>query len=278
MPAMIRAILQSLSIAAALCCHPVFAQAADVRLQGEIVARFAAPDANQGVAVDAGSFYAINNRAISGSGKVDGSLVARWRGDLAHLDSGVIYAGKLYAAHSNYPAWPMASSVEIWDAESLAHESSVQLSIENISFTWLDRYNDAWWGAFAGYDLVQPGQDHVYGGTASTRVVRMDAAFNILERWTLPASLLERLRPMSNSGGSWGQDGYLYLTGHDLPEIYVMALPGDGSELRWVATVTVPGYSGQGIAWDRSAESRDLWGINRAGREVLRLRIPVIGE
>ena len=30
---------------------------------------------------------------------------------------------------------------------------------------------------------------------------------------------------MSNSGGSWGPDGFLYLTGHDPAEIYKMRLP-----------------------------------------------------
>jgi hypothetical protein len=56
---------------------------------------------------------------------------------------------------------------------------------------------------------------------------------------------------MSNSGGSWGPDGKLYLTGHDPAEAYVMELPKGGSILNWVATVPLKN-TGQGIAWDRS--------------------------
>ena len=41
----------------------------------------------------------------------------------------------------------------------------------------------------------------------------MNDAFQILQRWTLPEEILARMTPMSNSGGSWGRDGFLYLTG-----------------------------------------------------------------
>jgi hypothetical protein len=104
----------------------------------------------------------------------------------------------------------------------------------------------------------------------------MDDDFNILEQWSLPQALLARMTPMSNSGGSWGPDGYLYLTGHDHPEIYVMAVPESGDELSWVATVEVEGLNGQGIAWDRSGPARELWGVVRDSNEVLRIRMPAI--
>lgn len=56
---------------------------------------------------------------------------------------------------------------------------------------------------------------------------------------------------MSNSGGSFGPDGWLYITGHDATEVYVMKLPSAGSILTWVATIWLPDIAGQGIAWDR---------------------------
>lgn len=51
------------------------------------------PEANQGVGVDDKYFYAVDNQTI---GKYDKQ------------------AGKLYAAQSNYPEWPMTSSLEIF--------------------------------------------------------------------------------------------------------------------------------------------------------------------
>jgi len=36
---------------------------------------------------------------------------------------------------------------------------------------------------------------------------------------------------MSPSGGRWGSDGFLYVTGHDLLEMYVLKLPIAGGRL-----------------------------------------------
>ena len=58
---------------------------------------------------------------------------------------------------------------------------------------------------------------------------------------------------MSNSGGSWGPDGFLYLTGHDLEEVYKVRLPTAGSTLELVTTIPMT-VRGQGIAWDRSIQ------------------------
>ena len=86
------------------------------------------------------------------------------------------------------------------------------------------------------------------------------------EAWILPDVVLEKFEDMSNSGGSWGPDGRLYLTGHDPAEAYVMQLPEAGSILQWVATVPLKN-TGQGIAWDRSA--RDvIYGIIRGDTDA----------
>ncbi|WGL16499.1 hypothetical protein PVT68_17265 [Microbulbifer bruguierae] len=238
-------------------------------------------DARQGVAVDRNHFYAINNFRITKHDKTSGEAILQWdgisdAGPLVHLDSGVVWNGKLYAAHSNYPAWPMASSVEIWDTNTLEHVGSHSFGIDLGSFTWLDRWQGFWWGGFGNYDKVQRGQDHPYGQTINTQVVKMDDDFRVLQRWTLPASILERIAPMSNSGGSWGADGYLYLTGHDHPEIYVVQLPEQGAALQWVSTVLAPEIHGQGLAWDRSGPANTLWGIRKRDRKVFRMQMPEI--
>ncbi len=67
----------------------------------------------------------------------------------------------------------------------------------------------------------------------------------------IPDVVVEKFEDMSNSGGSWGPDGHLYLSGHDPAEAYVMDIPTIGSTLSWIGTVPLA-IAGQGIAWDRS--------------------------
>jgi hypothetical protein len=248
---------------------------------GKLVRTFDASNARQGVAVDAGHFYAVNNFTISRHNKSTGEVVAEWTGrgegdPLIHMDSLVALDGQLYASHSNYPVWPMTSSVEVWDAATLEHVRTHSFGVYRGSLTWLDRHDGAWWAAFANYDKVQRGQTKPYGRTDNTQVVKLNDDFNVLESWTLPLAILDRMRPMSNSGGSWGPDGRLYLTGHDHGELYVMQIPDAGSVLDWVATVEVPVLEGQGIAWDRSGPGRFLWGINKAERKVVQIEMPEI--
>lgn len=250
--------------------------------QARLLGSFDAPAARQGVAVDATHFYAVTNTGISRHDKVTGAADRQWdasdqdQGLLIHLDSGMVQEGSLYAAHSNYPHSPMTSSVEIWDTATMTHTGSHSFGVRLGSLTWVDFHDGHWWGTFGNYDKVQAGQSEPYGRTANTTLVKMNSDFLILEQWQFPAALLERFSPMSNSGGSWGPDGHLYITGHDHPEIYVLDLPEYGSRLQWIATVEVQGLQGQGIAWDRSSEERILWGINRAGPQVLRFSVPAV--
>lgn len=126
------------ALAACLVAGPVSAQDAAKKPaapSGRFVeiARFKAPSARQAAAVDAGHVYAITDRAIAKHDKTTGALVKEWKGaedgPIIHLDSGAVVDGKLYAAHSNYPASPMTSSVEIWDAETLEHVGSHSFGI-----------------------------------------------------------------------------------------------------------------------------------------------------
>jgi len=252
--------------------------------EARIVAQFETFDARQGVAVDAHHFYAVNNFRITKHDKKSGEPLLQWDGDpesaepLIHLNSGMVFDGKLYAAHSNYPSWPMTSSLETWDTKTMAHIGTHSFGVRLGSFAWIDRFEDSWWGAFANYDRVQQGMRHPYGETRNTVVVKFDAQFNVVQNWTIPVEILSRMTPMSNSGGSWGPDGMLYLTGHDHPEIYVMAIPDRGSELDWRATIHVPSFNGQGIAWNRSGDSNELWGILKSDRRVFRIEMPEIAN
>ena len=81
---------------------------------------------------------------------------------------------------------------------------------------------------------------------------------------------------MSNSGGSFGPDGWLYITGHDASEVYVLKLPSAGDILLWVATIQAPDIAGQGIAWDRlEGRNGSLYGISREETQIVEMRVPL---
>jgi outer membrane protein assembly factor BamB len=221
-----------------------------------LIQRFQIKEARQGVGVDADAFYAVDNTVIAKYDKNTGTLIARWEGaadgSAIHLDSAAVVDGKLYAAHSNYPAWPMTSSVEIWDAATMKHIESHSLGVERGSLTWLDRdAKGVWWGTFANYNRVFDKSPIACGNKFNTQLVRFDADWRVAEAWVFPAALVEKFGDMSNSGGAWGPDGRLYITGHDTAELYVMALPRIGSELKWVGTIPAE-IAGQGFAFDHS--------------------------
>ena len=215
---------------------------------------FPATEAHQGVAVDKDHFYAIGSREIGKYDKKTGRKIKQWvddTGEIIHLDSGVEFEGKLYCAHSNYPALPMTSSVEVWDKVTLEHVDSHSFGIRWGSFTWLDRYDGYWWAVFAHYEDY-----HLKDNNESipqnidpqwTTLVKFNDRWESLEEWIFPVSVIERARPYSISGGSWSADGLLYCSGHDRSELYIVQLPKAGSILRHVATVHFANQ-GQGIA------------------------------
>lgn len=229
----------------------------------EPVNSFSAREAFQAVAVDSNYFYAIDSRSIGKYDKNTGKQVNRWQGDsdsgILHLDSGVIFNGKLYAAHSNYPELPMTSSIEVWDVSSMKHITSHSFGIRWGSCTWVDRHNGSWWAVFAHYDEFS---DELGKDNRWTTLVQFNDRWDPIESWVLPANVLERFDGKSNSGGSWGPDGLLYLSGHDRPELYAMSLPEKGSVLDLVEIVPVKS-EGQGIAWDRS-EPGILYTLSRS--------------
>lgn len=269
---LVRPLLLALILAA-----PALAQenAARPTLQAETIRSYPVPEANQGIAVDETHFYAIDNQTIAKYEKATGNRVAVWKGEktgpIKHLDSGVVVEGKLYAAHSNYPDWPMVSSVEIWDAATLRHVGTHSFGIDRGSLTWLDYHDGKWWGTFANYNKVFGRSPVAYGNKYATQLVRFGADWQIAESWVLPDALLDKFEDMTNSGGSWGPDGKLYLSGHDPAEIYRVEFPEFGSVMRWVATFPAE-IAGQGIAWDRSTPDV-IYGIVRKDRKVTATKV-----
>lgn len=236
--------------------------------------RYPAPEARQGVAVDADHLYAISNSTIAKYDKRSGKRLAIWEGDkrrFPHLNSCTVIeldSAQLVCASSNFPAVPHRSSVELFDPGTLRHVRSVPLGPGRGSLTWIERHQDAWWATFANYDGKggEPPRDHRH-----TVLVRFDDEWRQTQSWTFPPSVLERFAPMSSSGGGWGPDGRLYVTGHDHPELYVLELPAAGAVLEHVGTISVP-IEGQAIDWDE-AEPGELYGISRKERAIVRMRV-----
>ncbi len=243
-------------------------------LQAELVRRYDAAEASQGVAADATALYAVGNSEIGRYDRATGRKTGVWSGDprvYPHLNSCVAIGGELVCASSNYPATPMISTVEVFDPEKLIHLRSIHLGHQAGSLTWMLRHDGAWWGGFANYDGHggEPGRDHT-----ATALVRFDDDWKVTARWSFPAGVLDRLAPRSASGGVWGDDGLLYLSGHDRAEIYAMRVPRDGSVLTHVATIASP-IEGQAIALD-PADPRLMFGVSRRMRQVVAVRLPVL--
>ena len=237
-----------------------------------VVRRMVAPEARQGVASDGAFVYAVDNSAITRYRIADGAEVARWHGDPAlfpHINSCTLADRELVCAASNYPAVPQTSAIEVFDRKTLRHKRSVSLGMTPGSLTVIDRHDGDWWAVFANYDGKggEPGRDHRY-----TLFARLDRDMRVTRSWTFPESVLARLRPRSVSGASWGPGGRLYVSGHDLPEIYVLALPEGGSALIHEATIPVASH-GQAIDFD-SKDPGLLWSIDRASRTVIASRLP----
>jgi hypothetical protein len=138
------------------------------------IAEFPAPEANQAVGVDDRYFYAVDNQAIGKYDKKTGKLVKRWQGPkegpIIHLDSAFVMDGRIYCAHSNYSAWPMTSSLEIWDAATMEHIGNHSFGINWGSLTWVDFHDGHWWMTFANYDQPYGPGKTPYGYKTATQI------------------------------------------------------------------------------------------------------------
>jgi hypothetical protein len=234
--------------------------------------RLSAEEARQGVAADAAHVYAIDDRRIGKYAKATGLRVAAWSapegGAIVHLNGGVVAAGQLVCAHSNYPALPMRSSLEVFDAATLAHVGSRPLPFDDGSATWALPRGDGFRVAFANY----AGRGGAPGrGPGASFVARLDAALRPQGRLRFPDAVVRRMGRHASSGASFGPAGLLFATGHDAPELWVLREPPAGDALELVAVVPAP-IAGQGVAFD-PVEPDVLWTVRRASRELVALRI-----
>ncbi len=234
-------------------------------------------EANQAAAADAAHFYGIGNHALVKHRKDTAERVAEWigprGGPIVHFNAGYIEDGRLVLTHSNFPQLPMASSLEIHDADTLQPLSSHSFGIRLGSLTWAVRRSGYWWACFSNYNDngTTPGFDQRW-----TYVGQYDERWQMLQSWLFPPQVIATWGRSACSGGDWGDDGLLYVTGHDARELYVLRLPRQGVTLEYVTTIDVP-FEGQGWAWDRSVRGeRVIYGISRARQEIVAARIPAV--
>lgn len=224
----------------------------------------------QAVAVDKKNIYAVGANSIIKFDKTNFKKSGEWAefpdGPITHLNSGVVIKGKLYCAHSNFPQTPMLSSIEIFDTKTMKHIGTHSFGFADGSATWIDKKDGFWWVAFANYGgkYTSEGRDNRW-----TKLVKFSEDWKQIESWAFPPDILQSFGLYSNSGGLWNRKGELYITGHDLQEIYVMALPKSGSALKHLRTIkTING--GQGISVEISDGKEILYGISKEEKAIIK--------
>jgi hypothetical protein len=233
----------------------------------EVVRSWPAAEANQGVAVDAEHFYVIDDKALGKYAKATGRKVAEWKAPkgsgVIHMNAGVVAGGRLYVAHSNFPAKPDESSLEIFEAATLRPVARHVFERPLGSLTWAIPDREGWLACFAHY--------RSNSDPAKSRLVRYDADWKLVAVWSFPPELVERFGKYSSSCGSLGLDGFVWVSGHDAYELYRLSLPEGGGVARWAGTVPFVS-AGQAFAWDPS-RPRELYSIQRKTREVILSRL-----
>ena len=215
----------------------------------------AAPEAFQAAAADEHHIYAIASAKIAKYDRKTGQRLAESTGDAQHLNSGFLWQGKLYAAHSNYPRTPEQSEIKVLDPDSMRLATFKDFGNFGGSLTWAVRHEGHWWCNFARY-----GSDN-----GETFLVKFADDWRELGRWTYPPEVIRELGRNSLSGGLW-RDDTLLVTGHDDPVLFRLQLPDEGTVLRLIGKPAIP-FSGQGFADDPLTGG--LVGIRRAKRQVV---------
>lgn len=223
--------------------------------------RLPSPHATQAAAADAERLYAISNTTIATYDRESGALLATASADgTEHLNSGFLHAGRLYAAHSNYPEMPHESDIRVFDPKTNL------LTIHHVfpdppgSLVWCVRHDGHWWCCFAWY-----GDDNA----RSVLIEYADDDFATEKRRLFfPDEVIADFDGMSASGGVWDGDTIL-ASHHHYPVLYRLRVPADpqATTLELVETLDCP-FPGQGIAADPAVPG-GLVGIDRPGRAIV---------
>lgn len=214
-----------------------------------------AEEAYQAAACDMKHFYAISSDKITKHDRENGQLIATSTGKAKHLNSGHMWEGKLYCAHSNFPRIPEKSEVMVLDPETMKLTTHHEFGNYGGSLTWIIRFGNGWLANFARYGAENK----------NTFLVEFDNDWNEEKRYTYPAELINQLGSYSVSGGTMWKD-VLIVSGHDKPEVYQLRFPPMGNEMNYIRKHKVP-FPGQGF--DLDPFGGGLIGINRKERKII---------
>ena len=86
-----------------------------------VTGSMASPPANQAAAADEKFVYVVDDGVIAKHDRLTGKELARSVGKAQHLNSGFLWDGKLYCAHSNYPSprKPHQSDIRVLDPATM---------------------------------------------------------------------------------------------------------------------------------------------------------------
>ncbi len=216
------------------------------------------PHATQAAAADTGHVYAISNTTIAKYNRDSGQLVSTaTTDDTQHLNSGFFHDGKLWCAHSNYPAMPHESDIRVYDPEENTLSVYHVFSEPPGSLVWCIVKEGRWWCCFAHY------------GDDNHRTVLIeyeaDGFDRERQRFTFPDAVIADWDGMSGSGGIWDGDSLL-VSHHHFRVLYRLQIPEKGSTLRFIEALHCP-FPGQGFARDPVTDG--LVGIDRYRRAIV---------
>jgi hypothetical protein len=229
--------------------------------------RLATPHATQAAAADADHLYAVSSTTVARFDRRTGRLLDTASSPTAqHLNSGFFHDGRMYLAHSNYPATPHASDIRVYTPGQNRLQLFHTFPEPPGSLVWCIRRQGNWWCCFAHY-----GSDN----HQTCLVEYADGGFDHeLRRFLFPLEVIADFDGMSASGGIWDGDTLL-ASHHHFPVLYRLRLPGPADppdRLVLVETLHCP-FPGQGFAIDlgRTSSGRRpyLVGIDRPSRAVV---------
>lgn len=214
-----------------------------------------ATEAFQAAAADDTFAYAITNDKVAKYDRNSGEKLATSSGEAKHLNSGFLWSGRLFCAHSNYPQIPEKSEIKVLDLKSMQLTTYRDFGNFGGSLTWSVFHQDHWWCNFARYGAAN----------GETFLVKFDKEWKEVGRWTFPLELIKQLGRYSLSGGVWDGETLL-VTGHDDPVLFRLRLPIEGAVMEYVQKHAAP-FTGQGIAVD--SKTGGLVGIDRSRRTIV---------
>ena len=232
-------------------------------------------DAVQGIAIDKNNFFPINVKSISkhdiNTGKKIKQLNLSSHPRINKLHDGVSVGNKLFICNQKENK---KNTIEVFN-KNLEHQYHINVSGDKGVLTWIDYFQDKWWGCFSHFkqDTQYTIVVEFYTSTSAigadslmTRdtkrtldVEKPEPNWHIRNRWFLPFKVHQSFSPNSCSGGSFDSKGNLYLTSHYKKQLYVMGFHPTSPMMNLNHVKTV-GINGQGISWDRKRNI--LIGIN----------------